>query len=747
MLRLRTLGGIALEADGSPLEGGPRRRALALLALVASVGRRGVNRDRVIAILWPDSPTPEARHALSQTLYALRQGLGGREAIVLGPELRLDLDVITCDLDDFATAIAARDWAGAALRYRGPFLEGFALPDVPDFERWVEDERRDRESDARLALESAAGEASGAGRQAEAIGYWRRLVELDPLASRSALGLMDALARADDRGGAVSHAMAHADLVRRELEIEPDPAIAVAVERLRAQQATRADSAAPITPASPPSGTSSPASGKPAKAWSSRPNLRRWVAIGTGLGALLVVAVVVALRVSSGPARPKGPPTLAVGDLRDLTAPDSTSIGNVLGEVLTTSLSRLTRLEVVATSRMLELTPRGELPPRAARLEAARRAGANEILEGELAETEGGALRLELRRIDVVTGVVRRGYLATARDRWAVVDSITNAIAADLALARPVDPIEPRSGIVLRLYDDGLRALYQYDTYAAARSFIAAVAEDSTFAMAAYYGWWSAAMVSSPEQDRLRRLALRLADGAPLRERLLIRTHVGGMSEPSSVAAADSLATAFPRDPEALSRAALVLGQSGGPVDRTVELINRAIAIDSVAGGGRTGPCRLCESFSALVLTFDRADSIAAVMATLNRWTALMPEHMLPPSTAVGYYLRVGQEDLARKAAARYRQLSHQPLDSIASTLTWAIYLEDVTGMERGCSAAFDPGIGEAWDGYRWLCGIALRVMGRNAMLQSHRYPSHASPMPGSNAAEQPRSMPVMSSR
>lgn len=715
MLRLRTLGWIALEVDGSPLEGGPRRRALALLALVAAAGRRGVNRDGVISILWPDSPLPEARHALSQTLYALRQGLNGREPIVQGPELRLDPKVIGSDLDDFAAAIAARDWAAAARLYRGPFLAGFVLPDVPGFERWIEDERRTRAADAQTVLEAAAAEAASTGRTTDATGYWRRLVELDPLASRLALGLMEALARGGDRGGAVAHAKAHGDLVRRELEIEPDPAIAAAVDRMRTDQGARGGRSwvpAPVTlarrdpspvPVEPPAAPSA-----------NRPTTRR-IAIGV---TLLIVAVVTAVAVLRRPGSGTSPanktPVLAVGDLRDLTAPDSTSIGNVLGEVLTTSLSRLTRLDIIATSRMLELMPRGGIPARAGRLEAARKAGADEILEGELAEAEGGALRLELRRIDVVTGVVRRGYLATARDRWAVVDSITNAIAADLALAAPLEPIEPRSAIVLRLYEDGLRALYQYDTYAAARSFAAAVAEDSTFAMAAYYGWWSAALVGDPSSDRMRRLAQQLADRAPTHDRLLIRTHVGGnQSEPGSVAAAESLAVGYPRDPEALGRSAQVFAMSGAPVERTVGLLDRAIAIDSATRGGRTGPCRLCESFATLFLAYDRVDSIPAVIATLNRWAALLPEDPQPPAAAAAYYLRLGRDDLARKAGARYTQLNRRPVDSIASLLTRSIYQDDIAGMERGCSVMFDLPIGDAWGRNRWLCTIALRVMGR----------------------------------
>lgn len=53
MLRLSTLGGLVLHQDGQ-LRTGPaaRRRRLALLAVIASAGRCGVGRDRLLALLW-----------------------------------------------------------------------------------------------------------------------------------------------------------------------------------------------------------------------------------------------------------------------------------------------------------------------------------------------------------------------------------------------------------------------------------------------------------------------------------------------------------------------------------------------------------------------------------------------------------------------------------------------------------------------------------------------------------------------
>ena len=72
---LRTFGTASLvRADGAPVEL-PRGR-LALLSLLAVAGDRGVSRERICDLLWPDVPTPRARHSLEQMLSVLRSRLG-----------------------------------------------------------------------------------------------------------------------------------------------------------------------------------------------------------------------------------------------------------------------------------------------------------------------------------------------------------------------------------------------------------------------------------------------------------------------------------------------------------------------------------------------------------------------------------------------------------------------------------------------------------------------------------------------
>src|SRR5688572_32773968 len=107
---LRTLGGLSLQsADGASPGRTTQRKRLALLALLAAERNGGISRDKIIAYLWPESEEDQSRHALSQTLYALRRELGDQCIIAGIDELRLNHEVVPSDVAQLNAAIGARD--------------------------------------------------------------------------------------------------------------------------------------------------------------------------------------------------------------------------------------------------------------------------------------------------------------------------------------------------------------------------------------------------------------------------------------------------------------------------------------------------------------------------------------------------------------------------------------------------------------------------------------------------------------
>ncbi len=237
MLRLTTFGGVGIRAEGT--DGAPAaelavsRRALALLVLVAAAPTTGISRDKVVALLWPESDEEHSRNALRQTLHTLRRELLAPEVLQGGDTLRLDPAAITSDLRDFEAARAAGRLEEAAGLYTGPFLDGFHVGAAPEFERWVEETRTSYKREFADLVKGLAREAGRNGDPAGAVRWWRRLAAEDPLDSTVALALMEALASAGDRAGALRHGQVHETLLREELEAGPDPAIHALMERLR----------------------------------------------------------------------------------------------------------------------------------------------------------------------------------------------------------------------------------------------------------------------------------------------------------------------------------------------------------------------------------------------------------------------------------------------------------------------------------------------------------------------------------
>ncbi|HSE28076.1 MAG TPA: BTAD domain-containing putative transcriptional regulator [Gemmatimonadales bacterium] len=235
MLRLLTFGGLALEVDGSLVTGAlTQRRRMAILALLAAARERGVARDRLLALLWPERDAERAGHVLTQLLYAQRRDAEVANLFLGTKTLRLNPEAMTSDVAQFEAALEAGDGETALRLYRGPFLDGFHLGDAPGFEEWLDRERRRHAERAREAAERLARTAAAGGDGPAAVGWWRRAVEIDPYSAGHALALAEALHAAGDRAAALRELTAYGDRLRRDLELDPEPEVTQLAARLRA---------------------------------------------------------------------------------------------------------------------------------------------------------------------------------------------------------------------------------------------------------------------------------------------------------------------------------------------------------------------------------------------------------------------------------------------------------------------------------------------------------------------------------
>lgn len=251
MLQLHTLGGVfVLQSDGLRVGGAAaQRRSLALLSVLAVHGDSGVSRDRLLALLWPDGDPEKVRHALTQSLYHIRRALSCDDLFVIaGSNIRLNGQRITTDVGRLVARAAAGAHEDVGALYTGPFLDGFVLPSSVEFDQWMSVERNRFQQIASRSFERLAVGAEQKDDWSGAVGWYQRLVALDPLSASATMRLMRALWASGDRAGAIQQGRAHAALVRDELEIEPDAAVLRLIDELTAAREAPSPVRLPETP-------------------------------------------------------------------------------------------------------------------------------------------------------------------------------------------------------------------------------------------------------------------------------------------------------------------------------------------------------------------------------------------------------------------------------------------------------------------------------------------------------------------
>ena len=232
MLRVRLIGGIALELDGRELEPPHSRRARGVLAWLAlHPGEHA--RGGVAARFWPDvldeSARASLRAALSELRGALRSGASclatTRETVGLsGEDGELWIDVRA-----FAALLAAGRLAEAVEVGSGEMLTGLEGD-------WVIEAREEHDRELGHALEALAAEADRAGDLAAAVRHTRSAAALDPLSEEVSRRLIDRLARAGERAVALSTYESLAARLRNTLAIAPSPATRALAEGIRREE-------------------------------------------------------------------------------------------------------------------------------------------------------------------------------------------------------------------------------------------------------------------------------------------------------------------------------------------------------------------------------------------------------------------------------------------------------------------------------------------------------------------------------
>jgi DNA-binding SARP family transcriptional activator len=229
MLRLRLLGSFELKGPGDRTIRITARKTRALLAFLALQNGAPQSRERLAALLWEDADAELARSSLRQALTALRRALPAKwQALIEADAQQVALNLAQVQVDVHALrsllAEATPDSLKLARKLAAePLLEGFDARSG-SFEEWAAAERRTLRRElaaaaAKLAAQSRdAGDADG---EIEALSW---LLALEPLAEPAHRELMACYARAGRYTEALRQYQVLRTVLRRELDLAPDPA-------------------------------------------------------------------------------------------------------------------------------------------------------------------------------------------------------------------------------------------------------------------------------------------------------------------------------------------------------------------------------------------------------------------------------------------------------------------------------------------------------------------------------------------
>jgi DNA-binding SARP family transcriptional activator/Tfp pilus assembly protein PilF len=545
VFRLRTFGGLWLERHHQRV-GGASPRWLGLLAAIVAAGERGISRDRLLLLLWPDSTEAKARHALSQSLYSLRRELGDDLIRSEAAELLVDPAQLGSDLAEFHDARALGDFERAASLYAGPFLDGFYIPGADEFERWAEIERTRLRELAIQAMESAAKQAAEAGRIADASALWRRVSVLAPLNSRVALGYMKSLADSGDVAGAIQYGRAHELARRQELGAQPDPSVGELITRLTRGEwrpATAPPDAGGDHPVRTPAGAEQApetTAGPPVAARAPRRTPRPWIGV-VGIAALAVVALwLVPPMLAGRPSFPDGSPVV-IADPTDLSG--EPGLGRALGSAVVVGLQQSRRLTPVSRVRIAGALQRmgrtgDSVFTDSLALEVAARENARAVLTLSVAKVSGEFI-LTGRLISPATGADIAAHSESVEALDQVIDGLDRLLRKILASAGdsrdyrdslpPLPQVTTGSLEALKLYAEA-GELWRKAKYMPAKElFLKAVELDTGFALAhAALGSYHYFVNDRPTGDAHYAKALAFRHRLTFREQLTLDSRLAG---------------------------------------------------------------------------------------------------------------------------------------------------------------------------------------------------------------------------
>lgn len=388
-----------------------------MLIYLALSGPAFQRRDRLLALFWPESDEERARGSLNQQIFQLRSTLGRDVIINRGDdEIGLAPGRVWSDARAFDELIRAGKLAEAMDLYAGELLPGFNIDDAPEFERWLDEERARRASEAANGCFELSRSAEEGGDVRLALNWIRRAISIEPFSEPAHQRLIMLLDRSGNRAAALRAYEELRELLRAEFEAEPAAETVELVQSVR-ERASGQSASGRVEFVNVGSAGAAPG----------RRRKTRRLSFAVGSGLLITAALVWGTMVARDP-KPYRPPAnhVAVLYFNDQSATqDLAYLAEGLTSTLIDQLGQVKQLQVISQNGVRPF--RGESMP----LDSIARTLDVGTLVGGSVTSSNDRLRVTVQLINGTSGVVMhsRRLERPNGELFALLDDVSSEVA------------------------------------------------------------------------------------------------------------------------------------------------------------------------------------------------------------------------------------------------------------------------------------------------------------------------------
>jgi DNA-binding SARP family transcriptional activator/tetratricopeptide (TPR) repeat protein len=240
-LTIQLLGSPELTVGGQPITFRTRKVLALLVYLIVEGGMH--SREALMTLLWSETPASKASVVLRVTLSRLRQALqpAGEVMITSGGQVGFNFSrPAALDLDWLSTAVLATTSPEELARIlemdRGEFLEGFSLPDAPEFDHWVAVHREACQLQVETVYDRLSKYQLANWEITNSVETAKRWVRRAPLSEAAYRRLMAAQALNGDRPAALQAYAECRAMLETEFGLEPARETAILAENIAHEQ-------------------------------------------------------------------------------------------------------------------------------------------------------------------------------------------------------------------------------------------------------------------------------------------------------------------------------------------------------------------------------------------------------------------------------------------------------------------------------------------------------------------------------